>query len=237
MFINKLKFTLMVALLISLLLLLYSCNPTLTDTVNSSEGGGVNEWLILQSEVMDGGPGKDGIPALTDPLLLPVDQIDFMASEDLLIGIRVGDQIIGFPHRILDQHEIINILNAKTPFIISYCPLTGSGMAWKAPIDANDKSYGVSGLLYNSNLILYDRQTDSNWSQMLMKCVNGTLIKQDAEMLHVIETQWGTWKEMYPDSLIVSKKICSSNTRESTIQEQKYPAPLKQWTAGALLSY
>ncbi len=199
--INKHKHILKIIPGMLMLLMLYSCNPNVIDTENSS---GENEWLISQSEVKDGGPGKDGIPALTDPLLIPAGQIDYLNPEDLIIAVRIGETIIAFPHKILDKHEIINVLSSAVPYILSYCPLTGTGMAWEAPKDVNDKSYGVSGLLYNSNLILYDRQTDSNWSQMMMKCINGQLIRQNAVMIHVIETKWSTWKMMYPDSLVVS---------------------------------
>jgi hypothetical protein len=200
--VNRNKIALFVLLIIPLLVFLSACKrSSVSDSVAD-----LGEWLIPKDEVRDGGPGKDGIPALTDPGFIPVSQVNFLALFDLVIGVRIGDNIWAFPHRILDRHEIVNVLNVTTSYILSYCPLTGTGMAWHTRSDAGDKSFGVSGLLYNSNLILYDRDSDSYWSQMLMKAVSGPRIRQEAEMIHVIETTWETWQKLYPNSMVLSNQ-------------------------------
>ena len=81
---------------------------------------------------------------------------------------------------------------------ITYCPLTGTAIGWKGEVNGQETTFGVSGLLYNTNLIPYDRATDSNWSQMLLESVNGELINTPIETFQVIETTWGTWKEVVP---------------------------------------
>jgi hypothetical protein len=184
-------------LVLSLTFFLFSCSETIDS--ESSE-----EWLIPENEVQDGGPGKDGIPAISSPEFIPISGVDFLFDDDLVIGIQIGDTIRAYPHRILDQHEIVNELIDSTYFALTYCPLTGSAIAWDSTGFTGDHTFGVSGLLYNSNLIPYDRQTDSNWSQMKSLCVNGELKGQEPILLHVIETTWGTWKELYPNSLILS---------------------------------
>ncbi len=162
-----------------------------------------NEWLIPENQVVDGGPGKDGIPAIEGPEMIPVDQVNFLDDSDLISGLRVGEMIVGYPHKILDYHEIINHTIDDSKIVLSYCPLTGSALAWLSG-ETGNFTFGVSGLLYNSNLILYDRKTDSYWSQMLILCVNGERISEVPEVHPVFETTWKTWKEINPGSLIMS---------------------------------
>lgn len=191
------RFILMV-LPVVMVLFLFSCSQTR----NGIAVG--DEWLIPEGEVQDGGPGKDGIPALTNPPFVTVAQVDYLTPQDLVIGVRIGNDTKAYPHLILDSHEIVNDSIGDTGFVLSYCPLTGSGMVWNLIADAQDKTFGVSGLLYNSNLILYDRDTDSLWSQMLMLCVNGPKIRTVPQMIHVIETTWATWQLLFPNSQVLS---------------------------------
>ena len=86
---------------------------------------------------------------------------------------------------------------------ITYCPLTGTGIGWNRVISGNTTTFGVSGLLFNTNLIPYDRSTDSNWSQMKLECVNGQLLGETIPTFHVVETTWKTWKTMYPNTMVV----------------------------------
>ncbi len=194
--------------------LMFSCSdpstPAGTNSGNNGSGGGsgsggnTTDWLIPKSEVLDGGPGKDGIPALENPESVDINQIDFLADNDLVIGFEFDGQARAYPHKILDWHEIINDdVNGK-PVAITYCPLTGTSIAWSRELKGQTTTFGVSGLLYNTNLIPYDRLTDSNWSQMRLECVNGELSGEVIETYHLIETSWKTWKEMYPNSSVVS---------------------------------
>lgn len=190
------KHYIVVLVVLASVLFLSYCNP--------GADGAKGVWLIPENEVRDGGPGKDGIAALTNPDYVSVPGVDFLLPTDLVIGFRLGGQVVAFPHPIMDHHEIVNDIIEDMRIILSYCPLTGSAMAWEGDDNANNYTYGVSGLLYNSNLILYDRETDSNWSQMLMNCVNGERTGENSKMRHVIETTWSAWREMYPNSLVLS---------------------------------
>ena len=165
------------------------------------------EWLVPINEIKDGGPGKDGIPSIDFPIFIEADHFEagYVNDEDLIMGLIRGDEVRAYPHKILDYHEIINDEIGGIPVSINYCPLTGTGFAWKGELNIADSSYGVSGLLYNSNLILYDRNTDSNWSQLKLQCINGPLIQEIPETYSVIETNWATWKNMFPETLVLSK--------------------------------
>ncbi|MCK5103382.1 MAG: DUF3179 domain-containing protein, partial [Cyclobacteriaceae bacterium] len=204
-----------VKLIIIPIILLVSCDDNSTESGGTggggTNGGGANgngtvspDWLIPLNEVLDGGPGKDGIPALENPENKGINQITFLSDNDLVVGFQFGDQVRAYPHKILDWHEIINDeLNGKK-VAITYCPLTGTGIAWSRKINGEITTFGVSGLLYNTNLIPYDRLTNSNWSQMRLDCVNGELLGDEIATYHLVETTWKTWKEMFPNSSVVT---------------------------------
>ena len=164
----------------------------------------VDQWLVPKSKVIDAGPGKDGIPALEIPEKVLASEIDYLDENDLVIGIKMDGGFFAYPHKILDWHEIINDKVNTNQFSINYSPLTGSGTAWNMLLTKEFSSFGVSGLLYNSNLIPYDRRSGSLWSQMLMKCINGEKIGEEPDLHPIIETTWSTWKKMYPQSKVVS---------------------------------
>ncbi|UII80295.1 DUF3179 domain-containing protein [Flagellimonas sp. CMM7] len=170
------------------------------------------EWSIPRSEVLDGGPGKDGIPALVNPIMADVQAINYLRDTDLVIGIKNGDDVRAYSHAILDWHEIINDNLDDVSVAITYCPLTGTGIGWDRIIKGVETTFGVSGLLYNTNLIPYDRATDSNWSQILNESVNGELLGDKVELIRLFETDWQTWKSLYPNSKVVTTNTGFSRT-------------------------
>ena len=190
------------------LMVLWGCEEGTGGIGNGSPSGNDNDddWSIPLSEIFDGGPGKDGIPALTEPQFIPAAEADYLDEDDLVIGFVNGDIAKAYPHSILDWHEIINDRVGDVNISVTYCPLTGTGIGWNRDIDGLTTTFGVSGLLYNSNLIPYDRRTDSNWSQIRLDCVNGKLMGTEIESFTLVETTWKTWKEMYPSTTVVSTK-------------------------------
>lgn len=170
---------------------------------NSSGGNGsliVGSWLVPLSSIKDGGPGKDGIPSIDNPVFISPNQASFLSDEDLIIGIIKNNEAKAYPHRILDWHEVIN----DNGITLSYCPLTGSALGWLSKTNGEQTTFGVSGLLYNSNLILYDRNTNSNWSQLRIDCINGSEIGNEPETTKIVETNWKTWKLLYPNTTVLS---------------------------------
>ena len=162
-------------------------------------------WLISSSQVVDGGPGQDGIRSVDDPEFLDAASTSHVPDDDYVIALRVGGEVRVYPHNILNWHEIVNDNGGATPVVLSYCPLTGSGLAWQASSSHPDKEFGVSGLLYNSNLILYDRATGSRWSQMLEKSVWGSRAAEIPQKLQVIETKFSTLRAMYPAAKVMTR--------------------------------
>ncbi len=180
------------------------------NVVGDDSGTEFPGWLIPLDEVFDGGPGKDGIPSIDNPSFynaFDAKVLEYLTDEDIVIGVKVDDEYRAYPHRIMDWHEIVNDeFGAKNKVTINYCPLTGTAFSWKFKNNNQGITFGVSGLLYNSNLILYDRATGSNWSQLSLKCVNGGLRGKVPDVTAVVEMKWKEWKKMYPDSKVLTNK-------------------------------
>ena len=165
---------------------------------------GTNNWLVPHNEVRSGGPGKDGIPAISTPEFGSVAQSIFMEKSDFIVGISDGSNIKAYPHDVLDWHEIVNDGIGQIDYSVIYCPLTGTATAWDRNVDGKVTSFGVSGLLYNTNIIPYDRATDSNWSQLFDKAIFGKNKGEKPKTYMVLETTWQTWQKLYPDSKIMN---------------------------------
>lgn len=173
---------------------------------DNNSGGTLLDWLVPANEVRDGGPGKDGIPSLDNPVFANVADIDpsFIKDDDLVIGIVKNGVVKAYPHFILNWHEIVNDKFGLESTTISFCPLTGTSFAWKSVAAGKVTSFGVSGLLYNNNLIMYDRDTDTYWSQLRVQAIHGKLKGNKPELRDVVETNWKTWKTLYPNTQILT---------------------------------
>lgn len=165
---------------------------------------GSDGWLVPEKEIRSGGVGKDGIPALSDPNYTPAPKVDFLRDRDLVIGFSNGTTQKAYPHSVLDWHEIVNDQVKDFDYSIIYCPLTGTGTAWNRNINGSLTTFGVSGLLFNTNIIPYDRATESNWSQIFDRSIYGEMKGERTKNFMVVETTWQTWKKMYPDSKVVN---------------------------------
>lgn len=162
-------------------------------------------WLVYPDSVKNGGPGKDGIVSIDKPEFLDADAVSFLELDELVLGVKIGDEARAYPHRILDYHELVNDQIEQTAFTLTYAPLTGSGVGWKRTIaDGVVTTFGSSGLLYQNNLVPYDRETGSIWSQFRLDCVNGKLLSEKLQPISVVETTWRTWKRFFPDSKVMN---------------------------------
>ncbi|MCF8200286.1 MAG: DUF3179 domain-containing protein [Sulfuritalea sp.] len=160
--------------------------------------------LIPIDQIHSGGPGKDGIPAIDKPDFLNAGAATFIRYEDPVLGMTLGGIAHAYPISILNWHEVVNDRFGKDPVVISYCPLCGTGAAFDARVDGRTLSFGVSGLLYNSDVLLYDRQTSSLWSQLLGKAISGPLKGRQLTMLPVTHTTWADWRKTHPATQVMS---------------------------------
>jgi len=157
--------------------------------------------LIPQSEILSGGPPKDGIPALTYPKVEPGNLgSTWLNDEDFVLGIVVEGHARAYPVRILNWHEIVNDRIGKKQFVITYCPLCGSGLAF----DTRGQ-FGVSGLLYQSDVLLYDRKTETLRSQLMMQAVAGPRMGEPLKTFPLTHTTWLAWHKKHPQTTVLSR--------------------------------
>jgi hypothetical protein len=174
---------------------------------------------IPESEIRSGGVPIDGIPAMSDPELVSADDpsATYVRTWDRVIGIEVDGMYIAVPHNILWWHEIVNFNAFSAPLAVTYCPLTGSSMVFDRTA-AGGAGFGVSGLLFRNNLILYDRSDEQSlWPQMMRGARCGPRDGQMLDMVPSIEMRWDAWVELHPDTKVIS--IPSSLNRNY----QQYP--------------
>lgn len=160
--------------------------------------------LVPQRQILKGGPPRDGIPAIDEPQFVNASAAPFVAPDDRVLGLNHNGVVRAYPIKILNYHEIVNdILNGQ-PAVITYCPLCGSGMAFSSMLGNRSFTFGVSGLLYNSDVLLYDRQTESLWSQLKRQAISGHMQGEMLDALPVTHTTWRDWYQKYPDTQVLS---------------------------------
>ncbi|MGY5875179.1 MAG: DUF3179 domain-containing protein [Candidatus Thorarchaeota archaeon] len=156
--------------------------------------------------IKSGGPPPDGIPPIENPIYWSVEDANtYLADSDIVFGFIYNGSVYAYPQRILVWHEIVNEEMAGDPISITYCPLTGSCIAYHGTLDGNGTTFGTSGKLINSNLVMYDRETESYWPQVLSQAITGSYRGFKLEKLQTIWTTWGLWKTAYPETLVLSE--------------------------------
>ena len=152
---------------------------------------------------------KDAFLPLTDPPFVgPNDAAAaYLRDDDLVLGLVINGEARAYPHNIGWQHEIVNDIVGSQPVVVSFCPLTGTSLAFNgAGEDGSRITAGVSGLLVNNNLILYDRRDsapETLYPQMIFRGISGPRAGEDLRLLPGVETTWRYWKKIYPDTRVV----------------------------------
>ncbi len=161
---------------------------------------------VPRNEILSGGPPKDGIPALSQPKFISPREATYLERQDRVIGYVRGQEARAYPLKILNYHEIVNDRVGDLPLAITYCPLCDSVAAFDRRTPLGEREFGVSGLLYNSNVLMYDRagQAESLWSQVKAEGVSGPGANKNLQALPVELTTWSDWLERYPQTLVLS---------------------------------
>ena len=120
---------------------------------------------VAFEEIMSGGPPKDGIPSIDDPKFVPLSEAKDLAATEPVVSFKIGDDARAYPLRILIWHEIVNDIVGGVPVSVTYCPLCNSAIVFDRRLDGRVLDFGTTGKLRNSDLVMYDRQTESWWQQ------------------------------------------------------------------------
>lgn len=159
------------------------------------------------SVLISAGVNKDGIPAINEPNFTTVAEADVYLSDSREgISVTVGKTTRFYPYQILVWHEVVNDVIEGQPIVVTYCTLCNSGEVYLRTLENGDVlDFGLSGQVRNANSILYDRQTDSRWTQLLGEAVEGALKGQRLQLIPSDVMTWDTWKRRYPKGQVLSK--------------------------------
>lgn len=165
----------------------------------------VTRHVIALGQIQSAGPRKNGIPALDHPAFLSASEADpSLKAQDIILGVEFSGAAKAYPVRILNWHEVVNDDVGEQPVLISWCPLCGSGLVYDPRANARRYTFGVSGLLYQQNLLFFDHETESLWSQLRGGAVAGPLAGTSLRLLPVNMTTWRSWKAKHPQTLVLS---------------------------------
>lgn len=161
---------------------------------------------ISFADVISGGPPKDGIPAIDNPRFVSVEEADsWIADRESVLVVSQGGETHIHPIQILMWHEIVNDVVGGVPVSVTYCPLCNTGAAFLRNFDGQTLDFGVSGMLRFSNMIMYDRQTETWWQQASGEGVAGKYAGGRLEILPLLMVPWEDARSAYPNADVVSR--------------------------------
>ncbi len=193
------------ALLPGLLALLLAAGPALanpdvwryewpdTDFTKSS---------IDYGEVLSGGPPKDGIPSIDDPKFIAVAEMSGLEDSEPVIGLAINGDARAYPLRVLTWHEIVNDTVGGVPVAVTYCPLCNAAIVFDRRVEGQATEFGTTGKLRNSDLIMYDRETESWWQQFLGEAIVGSRTGTRLEVLPARLESWSKFKARHPNGRV-----------------------------------
>ena len=163
--------------------------------------------ITIRPELIQfGGVAIDGIPALDTPLFVGPDGAEYLLEDERVFGVVINGDARAYPLRILDWHEMANDVVGGEPVSIAYCTLCGSAVLYRTTVEGEVFTFSSSGLLYDSNKLMYDRGTDTFWNQLTGQPVLGPLVGTGIELerLPIVRTTWENWLARHPSTTVLS---------------------------------
>jgi hypothetical protein len=152
---------------------------------------------------MSGGVRKDQIPALDSPVFKPVAEVADIGPQEPVIGLVVGGLARAYPLRVLTWHEIVNDEIAGIPVAVTYCPLCNAAIVFDRRVGDQVLDFGTTGKLRNSDLVMYDRQTESWWQQFLGQAIVGELTGAQLTFLPARLESWERFAARHPEGEVL----------------------------------
>ncbi len=155
--------------------------------------------------LLSGGVPPDGIPAIDQPTFEVASNVTWLDGREPVVALELNGQHRAYPVQVMTWHEIVNDTVDGTPIVVTYCPLCNTALAFNRVHGDRLLSFGVSGMLYNSDLVMYDRQTESLWSQIEGGSIAGFLAGDYLEFVPVTMRPWAEWSASHPDGWVLSR--------------------------------
>jgi hypothetical protein len=165
-----------------------------------------SKQLVPLEEFQSGGPPKDGIPAIDEPRYSPAKEVDFLEDREPVIQITVEGETRAYPLQILTWHEIVNTRFGNSPVTVTFCPLCNTAIAFDRRVDGEVLSFGTTGKLRDSDLVMYDRQTESWWQQFSGEALVGELAGKKLRQLPARLVSWREFRQAHPSALVLNRE-------------------------------
>lgn len=166
-----------------------------------------SKHTIPYSEILSGGPPKDGIPAIDEPSFVSVAEADeWIGPQEPVALLQLEDEARAYPLQILTWHEIVNDVIGDTPVTVTFCPLCNTAIAFDRRLDDKVLDFGTTGRLRFSNLVMYDRQTETWWQQATGEAIAGELTGHQLTFLPAQLISWTDFKTAHPDAQVLSRE-------------------------------
>jgi hypothetical protein len=174
--------------------------PTFGGSLN---GFDLEDAAVPVGEIQRGGPPRDGIRALDDP---PVDSLGATPFSEhvMVIGVSLNGEARAYPVPMLERHELVNDTVGGRAILVSFCPLCGTGIVFDRAIEGKPRSFGVSGLLWRSDVLMFDRETESLWSQIDARAITGPSRDRELSMVSSRMTRLEDWAREHPATTVMS---------------------------------
>jgi hypothetical protein len=168
-------------------------------------GFDITSSAVAKEEILAGGPPRDGIPALDRPPAVRAAEADW-PDDSFVLGVHLAGEARAYPLGILTWHELVNDALGGRPILVSYCPLCGTGLVFDRRVGEAVLRFGVSGLLYRSDLLMFDRESESLWSQIGAEAVTGRRRGERLTLLRSTLMRWAAWRSRHPDTTVLSRE-------------------------------
>jgi hypothetical protein len=195
-----------------------STTAPLTPTAVAQPGtsGGIEplpgDWITdfrkasISREELTQGQIKDGIPAISEPRFLSVPEVDFLGEQEPVVAFQQGDDVRAYPLQIMTWHEIVNDVVDGRPVLITFCPLCNTAIAFDRTVNGHVLEFGVSGFLRKSDLVMFDRASESFWQQITGEALVGQFTGTKLDVLPSSIVAWSDFRETFPEGKVLSRR-------------------------------
>jgi hypothetical protein len=175
----------------------------------------VIDLRIPADHIVAGGPPRDGIKSVDSPTFVPPDEASWVRSDTPVLGLVVGADARAYPVHLIERHQIVNDVIGGQPVAVTFDPLSGTPRAFIRKVGDRTLDFGVAGLLYNGNFLLYDRQTESLWSQIRGEAIAGALAGTSLSRLPIRQETMGMWFRREAGTTVLEPPISTVDYRSS----------------------
>ena len=200
------------------LLFLFGCNSSSNEIESTSSNFNEQkyEWIVSKNHLT----GSDNpFPFVSNPTMNSIEDVVGLLDEDTVVLISFKNEIKAYPYKFISPYEVVNDHLENIKYAITYCPVTESGICVNNTLNNESISLVASGFRYKDNLVSFDENTNTYWSQMLLKCIKGQFENNFHEQLPMIETKWKNVKKLYPTALVFTPSSINQNSNKTQFKQ------------------